>query len=127
MESVLAELPEASNFWAGIEGWLAAVPGQEGVLRNSRGITLFVPVDDGFSDEVRDKAFVDSDTSARTIGEHLVVGVVDPLQGTVVTAAGSAHEVTDGAAISGRRLIRSETASNGVIHLIDGPLPASDG
>ena len=122
IEDVLAGIPEAARFAGGIADWLADVPGQEGVLRNRRGVTLFVPVDDGFSAADRDAAFADPDMAAATIGEHLVVGVVDELTGTITMASGATYELGDGQTIDGRRILRSQDATNGVIHLIDGPL-----
>jgi hypothetical protein len=123
VESVILDLPEAQNFAVGVEEWLAAVPGQEGVLRNSRGITVFVPVDDGFSEADRDAAFADPDLAAVTIGDHLHVGTLEDLDGTIVVATGAEYVVADdGDVIAGRRVVRSVTAANGVVYLIDGPL-----
>jgi len=128
VESVILELPDARNFAGGVEEWLAAVPGQEGVLRNSRGITVFVPVDDGFSEADRDAAFADPDLAAITIGDHLHVGTLEELDGAIVVATGAEYVVADdGDVIGGRRVVRSVTAANGVVHLIDGPLTADAG
>jgi len=123
VESVILDLPDAQNFAVGVEEWLAAVPGQEGVLRNSRGVTVFVPVDDGFSEADRDAAFADPDLAAVTIGDHLHVGTLEDLDGTIVVATGAEYVVADdGDVIAGRRVVRSVTAANGVVYLIDGPL-----
>ena len=128
MESLILTLPDARNFADGVEAWLGAVPGQEGVLRNSRGITVFVPVDDGFSQAAADVAFADPDASAVTIGDHLHVGALEELDGTVVVATGLEFDVgDDGETIGGRRVLRAETATNGVVYLIDGPLADPDG
>ncbi len=128
VEDLVLELPEARNFAGGIEEWLIAVPGQEGVLRNSRGITLFVPVDEGFSDEARSAEFADPDIAALTIGEHLHVGVLDELDGSVTVASGTEYAVGgDGTTIGGRSVLRVETATNGVVYLIDGPLADTAG
>jgi hypothetical protein len=124
VEDVLATIPEASRFAGGVADWLIEVPGQEGVLRNRRGVTLFVPVDDGFSSDDRDEAFADADTAAATIGEHLRVGTAGELHGTITMASGAEYQVGDGPTIRDRRVLRSLEATNGVIHLIDGPLVA---
>ena len=127
VESVILALPDARNFASGVEAWLAAVPGQEGVLRNSRGVTMFVPVDDGFSEDEAAAAFADPDTSALTIGDHLHVGALAELEGTIVMATGAEHSVgDDGATVGGRRVLRSETATNGIVYLIEAPLPGPD-
>lgn len=122
VEDVLASVDEASRFAGGVAGWLNEVPGQEGVLRNRRGVTLFVPVDDGFSDDAVASAFATPDIAAATIGEHLRVGVIDELTGTITLASGAEYEVGDGPTIAGRRVLGSRSATNGVIYLIDGPL-----
>lgn len=122
VEDVLAGIPEVSRFAEGVADWLAAVPGQEGVLRNRRGITLFVPVDDGFSESDRDEAFADPDAAAVTIGEHLRVGALAELTGTITMASGVEYTIGDDGTIGGRQVVRTETATNGVIHLLDGPL-----
>lgn len=128
VEAVLAELPEARNFATGVASWLDAVPGQEGVLRNDRGITLFVPVDAGFSEADRDVMVDDADVAAVIISDHLHVGALETLDGSVMTASGTEHTVTvddGGSLIAGRRVVGSVAATNGVVYLIDGPLPAA--
>lgn len=128
VESLVLALPEARNFASGVEAWLDAVPGQEGVLRNSRGITMFVPVDEGFPEDAAAAAFADPDTSALTIGEHLHVGALAELEGTIVMATGAEHSVGDGGAtIGGRRVVRSEAGTNGMVYLIEAPLPSPEG
>lgn len=129
VEGVLAELDEASNFAVGVAGWLAAVPGQEGVLRNSRGITLFVPVDAGFPTDDRDAAFADQDLAAITLSDHLRVGALEILDETITVASGAEYVVsTDGedTLVGGRRVIAMRTTTNGVIYLIDGPLDGTN-
>lgn len=130
VEDLLGRLDEASNFAAGVEAWLGDVPGQEGVLRNSRGVTLFVPADVGFSPEDGERAFASPNRSALTLSDHLRVGVLEELDGPVVVSSGNRYRVTtndDGdVLVAGRRVIATETAANGVIHLLDGPL-GSDG
>lgn len=130
VESVLAEIPEAGNFASGVDGWLAAVPGQEGVLRNSRGITLFVPIDEGFSVEDREAMLADPDVAAVTISDHLHVGALATLDGSVTTASGVEQEVSRESGdqtIGGRLVVGSVVATNGVVYLIDGPLSAAAG
>jgi uncharacterized surface protein with fasciclin (FAS1) repeats len=126
VEDVLGDVPGADHFAELVAAWLAAVPGQEGVLRNARGITLFVPSDDAFTAADRDALLDDLDATARFIGEHLVVSVltVADLPDTVVTAMGTEHAV-DGSTIGGHAIVIADTsATNGIIHLIDGPLVA---
>lgn len=126
VEDLLGDVPGADHFAELVSAWLAAVPGQEGVLRNARGITLFVPADDAFSAADRDALLDDLDATARFIGEHLVVSIltVADLPGTVVTAMGTEH-ATLGATIDGHAFVVADiAATNGVMHLIDGPLVA---
>jgi len=122
VEDVLSGIPEARRFAEGVADWLADVPGQEGVLRNRRGITLFVPADDGFSESDRDEAFADPDAAAATIGEHLRVGTLAELAGTITMASGAEYTIGADGTIGGRQVVRTETATNGVIHVLDGPL-----
>ena len=104
VESLVLEFADARNFATGVQEWLDAVPGQEGVLRNSRGITLFVPVDDGFTDDDRDEWFADPDVAAATIGEHLHVGALVELEGSVTVATGTEYQIgDDGTTIGDRR------------------------
>jgi len=126
VESLVVALPDAQNFAAGVEEWLEAVPGQEGVFRNSRGITVFVPADDGFSIEDQEVSFADPDTAATTIGDHLHVGAFSDLTefgGSIIVATGVEYTISDdGQTIGGRRVLRSEEGTNGVVFVIDGPL-----
>lgn len=129
VEDVLFGLEEASNFAGGVEDWLAAVPGQEGVLRNSAGITLFVPVDEGFTTAELAEAFPDPDGAALTLSDHLRVGILDEIDGPVVVASGKEYAVTvegDDTVVGGRRIVRTVSATNGVIHLVDGLLGTED-
>lgn len=129
VEDVLLGLTDARNFAGGVEDWLAAVPGQEGVLRNSRGVTLFVPVDEGFSTAERDEAFADPDLAAQTLGRHLRVGALEELDEPVIVASGDEYVVAvegDETFVGGRLVVRSVVADNGVLHLIDGPLGTVD-
>jgi uncharacterized surface protein with fasciclin (FAS1) repeats len=126
VEDLLGDVPGADHFAELVTAWLAAVPGQEGVLRNARGITLFVPADDAFSAADRDALLDDLDATARFIGEHLVVSIlaVADLPGNVVTAMGTEH-ATLGATIDGHAFVMADiAATNGVIHVIDGTLVA---
>jgi uncharacterized surface protein with fasciclin (FAS1) repeats len=126
VEDLLDDVPGADHFAELVSAWLAAVPGQEGVLRNARGITLFVPADDAFSAADRDALLDDLDATARFIGEHLVVSVLTlaDLPGTVVTAMGTEHQ-TLGTTIDGHAFVVADiAATNGVMHVIDGPLVA---
>lgn len=124
IEDVLGGVTNTEHFAGLVTWWLTEVPGQEGVLRNARGITLFVPSDDAFTEADRNALEGDVDATARFIGEHLVVDVIPAadLAGTVVTAMGTEHEVTD-SSIGGRAIVESDIdATNGVIHVIDGVL-----
>lgn len=126
VEDLLGDVPGADHFAELVAAWLAAVPGQEGVLRNARGITLFVPADDAFSAADRDALLDDLDATARFIGEHLVVSILTlaDLPGTVVTAMGTEH-ATLGVTIDGHAFVVADiAATNGIIHVIDGPLVA---
>ncbi len=126
--AVLGEAQEAQRFAAGVAAWLDAVPGQDGVLRNARGVTLFVPVDDGFDEAAADAAFADPDTAAITIADHLRVGVVadlDELDEPITVASGAVYDVGPGPTVGGRSVVGSIEAANGVIHLLDGPLPGA--
>ena len=70
----------------------------------------------------------DSDAAALVISDHLHVGVLRTLVGSVTTASGTKHTVTvdDGdTLIADRRVVGSVTATNGLVYLIDGPLPAT--
>lgn len=129
VESLIVALPDAENFSEGVEAWLDDVPGQEGVFRNSRGITVFVPADDGFSVTDRDESFADPDTAAVTIGDHLHVGAfadLTELGGSIVVATGVEYQISDdGEMIGGRRVLRSQEGTNGVVFVIDGPLNRS--
>lgn len=125
VEDVLGDLDDASNFAAGVSDWLAAVPGQEGVLRNTRGVTLFVPLDSALTADAADLAFEDPDLAAITISEHLSVGRVGDLEPGLVIAMASGVEVTveAGPTVGGFEVVRTEQATNGVVHVIDGVLP----
>ncbi len=125
VRSVIADQPELSNINAAIDAWLDEAPGREGVLRNGRGVTVFLPDDDGFTESDLAAAVQDLDAFTVFLSEHLRVGIVtsDQLGSEVKTAMGAIYPVTDGPSIGGRLIVRADiAATNGVVHVIEGPL-----
>jgi uncharacterized surface protein with fasciclin (FAS1) repeats len=124
VEDVIAQRDDTSNMSSAIEAWLADDPGRAGVLRNPRGITLFVPADTGFTEADRDEVIADFDGFTLFLTAHLRVGALttDQLGPNVSTADGSSYPIGDGT-IGDRAIVEADIeATNGVIHVIDGPL-----
>jgi hypothetical protein len=126
VREVVSKREDLRNIDAAIDAWLADSSGREGVLRNARGVTVFLPNDDGFTEDDLAVALADFDAFTVFLSEHLKVGVLrsDELGESVVTAMGSAHAITGGT-IGGRLIVEADIeATNGVIHIIEGPLVA---
>lgn len=125
VQDVVAQTEDLSNISSAIDAWLADSPGREGVLRNARGVTLFLPGNEGFSDDDVAAALADFDAFSIFLSEHLAVGTMtsDQLGDSVTTAMGVQYPVGEGPTIGGRAILQADIeATNGVLFVIDGPL-----
>lgn len=124
VRGVISSREDLSNFSSVIDRWLLDDSGLEGVLRNPRGITLFVPNNDGFTEADVETALADLDAFTLFLTAHLKVGPARSSEfgESVMTADGSVHPVGF-ATIGGRALTEVDLeATNGFVHVIDGKL-----
>lgn len=130
VRDVIASRPELSNFSSAIDAWLAAAPGNEGVLRNPAGVTMFVPNNDAFGEDDAQQFIDDPASFTVVISEYLKVGPVKAadLGAEVSTAMGHTYPVGDGPSIGGVQIVESDIeATNGVVHVLDGQLVPPEG
>ena len=127
-EDVITDRQDLSNIAGAIADWIADDPGREGVLRHGRGVTLFLPNNDGFSAEDAAAVVSDFDQFTVFISEHLKIGIVksDEFGDSISTAMGVSYPIVEGT-IGGRLIVETDIeATNGFIHIIDGPLVPID-
>lgn len=125
MAELVAQQPSLSNINEAIGAWLLDSPGREGVLQNGAGITLFLPDDNGFTDDDVALALADFDAFTLLLSEHLKVGIVTSEQlGTEVsTAMGNTYAIGEGPTVGGQLIVEADiTGTNGVLHIIAGKL-----
>jgi uncharacterized surface protein with fasciclin (FAS1) repeats len=129
VQDLIAQRDDLENINAAIVAWLDDSAGREGVLRNPRGITLFLPNDEAFTDDDIATALDDFDAFTIFLSEHLRIGALtsDELGDSVSTAMGVAYPVEPGPTIGGQTVVSADiVATNGVIHIIGGVLAPLD-
>lgn len=118
---VIRSSDELASFTQVVDSFLA-IGSRDGVFLQERGVTILAPRT--IPDDLMAAVQADDQLMSRFIGEHLVVGDVAAadLRPAITVANGTIHRATR-RGVGGQALVsRNLRASNGRVHIVEGPL-----